>query len=51
MAIKECTWALFVVWTEGDVFIEEILFDENEWNTVISPKLQLSNVQVLVPEI
>ena len=51
MAIKKCTWAHFVVWTECDVFIEEILFDENQWNTVILPKLQSFYIQVLVPEI
>ena len=33
------------------VFIEEILFNQNAWNTTTLPKLQSFYLQVLVPEI
>ena len=51
MAINKCTWADFVVWTECDVFIEEILFDQNAWNITTLLKLQSFYLQGLVTEI
>ena len=54
MAIKNYTWAHFVVWTAADVnnlYIEEICFDQDLWENRMLPKLQSVYSTVLVPEI
>ena len=53
MAIKQCKWCHFVVWTEAKegMFIEEIIFDEGLWNDTMRPRLQEFYCKVVVPEI
>lgn len=53
MAIKGCTWAHFVVYTDAPIdnlFIEEINFDQEWWQNTLQ-KLKQFYVHVLVPEI
>ena len=54
MAIKGCTWAHFVVWTAAktdNIFIQEIMFDEQLWSEEILPTLKTFYLNALVPEI
>ena len=51
MAIMGCKWCHFVVWTEMDIFVEEISFDERLWHDTVFPKLQSFYLNVIVPEI
>ena len=53
MAIKQCKWCHFVVWTEArdGLYIEEILFDEGLWSDTICPRLQEFYCKVVIPEI
>ena len=51
MAIMGCKWCHFVVWTEVDIFVEEIAFDERLWSDIVFPKLQSFYLNILVPEI
>ena len=51
MAIMGCKWCHFVVWTEVDIFVEEIAFDERLWRDTVFPKLQSFYLNVIVPEI
>ena len=51
MAIMGCKWCHFVVWTEVDIFVEEIAFDERLWSNIVFPKLQSFYLNVIVPEI
>ncbi len=54
MAIKGCTWAHFVVWTAAktdNIFIQEIMFDEQLWSEEILPTLKTFYLNAIVPEI
>ena len=51
MAIMGCKWCHFVVWTEVDIFVEEIPFDERLWSDIVFPKWQNFYLNILVPEI
>ena len=54
MAIKGCTWAHFVGWTAAktdNIFIQEIMFDEQLWSEEILPTLKTFYLNAFVPEI
>ena len=51
MAVKGWKRCLFVVWTEADIIVEEIPFDEGLWNDTVLPKLRSFYLNILVPEI
>ena len=51
MAVMGCKRCHFVVWTEADIIVEEIPFDEGLWNDTVLPKLRSFYLNILVPEI
>ncbi len=50
LAIAQCQWCDFVVWTKNDLFVERIFFDSQKWQTCF-PVLNDFYFQFLIPEL
>ncbi|XP_069104831.1 uncharacterized protein [Argopecten irradians] len=50
MAVTDCMWCDFVVWTPKGISVERIHFDNDFWNLQILPKLQSFFRKFIVPE-